>query len=93
MLGITFSAEAEPSAAERISDCFQYFESRMGVIRLARYCKVLDSIKLILSTAPDEKERLKAAELLGKRYGLYTDKVDQVIDMELNITVDYGDGE
>ena len=38
MLGITFSAEAEPSAAERISDCFQYFESRMDVIRLARYC-------------------------------------------------------
>lgn len=25
---------------------------------------------------PDEKERLKAAELLGKRYGLYTEKVD-----------------
>lgn len=44
-----------------------------------------------MQKAPDEKERLKAAELLGKRYGLYTDKVDQVIDMELNITVDYGD--
>jgi phage terminase small subunit len=26
--------------------------------------------------APDEKERLKAAELIGKRYGLFTDKVD-----------------
>ena len=26
--------------------------------------------------APDEKERLKAAELLGKRYGLYSDKVN-----------------
>lgn len=25
---------------------------------------------------PDEKERLKAGELLGKRYGLFTDKVD-----------------
>lgn len=25
--------------------------------------------------APDEKERLKAAELLGKRYGIFTDKV------------------
>lgn len=24
--------------------------------------------------APDEKERLKAAELIGKRYGLYTDR-------------------
>ena len=57
MLGITFSAEAEPSAAERISDCFQYFESRMDVIRLPRYCKVLDSINIILFTVPDEKER------------------------------------
>ena len=26
--------------------------------------------------APDEKERLKAAELLGKRFGLFTDKVN-----------------
>lgn len=37
------------------------------------------------------KERMKAAELLGKRYGLYTDRVEQEVDMELNITVDYGD--
>lgn len=43
-----------------------------------------------MEKAPDEKERLKAAELLGKRYGLYTEKVDQQVDMELNITVDYG---
>lgn len=28
-----------------------------------------------MQKAPDEKERLKAAELLGKRYGIYTDKV------------------
>lgn len=33
----------------------------------------------------------KAAELLGKAYGLYTDRVEQEIDMDLNITVDYGD--
>lgn len=44
-----------------------------------------------MKKAPDEKERLKAAELLGKRYGLYTEKVEQAVDMELNITVDYGD--
>ena len=42
---------------------------------------------------PDEKERLKAAELLGKRYGLYTDRIEQDVDMELNITVNYGDGD
>lgn len=29
----------------------------------------------VIEKPPDEKERLKAAELLGKRYGIYTDKV------------------
>ena len=28
-----------------------------------------------IQKAPDEKERLKAAELLGKRYGIFKDKV------------------
>ena len=32
---------------------------------------------------PSEKDRLKAAELLGKRYGIYTEKVD----MDVNIPV------
>lgn len=44
-----------------------------------------------MQKAPDEKERLKAAELLGKRYGIYTDRTEQQIDMDLQITVDYGD--
>lgn len=30
---------------------------------------------------PSEKDRLKAAELLGKRYGLYTDKVSADINI------------
>lgn len=30
---------------------------------------------------PSEKDRLKAAELLGKRYGLYTDKVEADVDL------------
>lgn len=44
-----------------------------------------------MDKAPDEKERLKAAELLGKRYGIYTDRTEQAVDMELKITVDYGE--
>lgn len=44
-----------------------------------------------MDKAPDEKERLKAAELLGKRYGLWTEKIEQQVDMDLNIVVDYGD--
>lgn len=46
-----------------------------------------------MQKAPSEKDRLKAAELLGKRYGLYTDRVETEVDMELNITVDYGGDE
>lgn len=46
-----------------------------------------------MGKAPDEKERLKAAELLGKRYGIYTDKVEQQVDMELSINIDYGEDE
>ena len=33
----------------------------------------------------------KAAELLGRAYGIYSDKVQQEVDVDLNITVDYGD--
>lgn len=29
-----------------------------------------------LKKAPDEKERLRAAEMLGKRFGMFTDKVN-----------------
>ena len=40
-----------------------------------------------LDKKPDEKERLRAAELLGKAHCIFTDKVEQQVDMELNITV------
>ena len=38
--------------------------------------------------APDEKERIKAAELLGKRYRLFTDKVD--VTQTGNIVIEVG---
>lgn len=37
---------------------------------------VCDNEVVTVTKTPDEKERLKAAELLGKRYGLFTDKVN-----------------
>lgn len=44
-----------------------------------------------MQKAPDEKERLKAAEMLGKVHCIFTEKVEQQVDMELNIRIDYGD--
>lgn len=45
----------------------------------------------VIEKPPDEKERLKAAELLGRAHMMFTDKVQQDVDMDLNITVDYGE--
>ena len=49
-----------------------------------------------MTKLPDEKERLKAAELLGKRYGIYTDKVEiegaKVVQIIDDIPKDAGDG-
>lgn len=39
------------------------------------------------------KDRIRAAELLGKRYSLWTDKVELDGNMDLKVVVDYGDGE
>lgn len=40
-------------------------------------------------------DKVKALELLGKHLGMFTDKIDinGDMDMELNINIDYGDGD
>ena len=50
-----------------------------------------DGYQKVIQKPPDEKEKLKAAELLGKRYGLFTDKVELDADTELRISIDYGE--
>ena len=44
----------------------------------------------MMNKHPEERDRLKAAELLGKRYGLFRDRVEADVDMDLNINIDYG---
>lgn len=44
-----------------------------------------------LEKTPSEKDKLKAAELLGKRYSLFTDKVEVDADAEIKVTVEYGE--
>jgi len=44
----------------------------------------------VIQKPPDEKERLKAAELLGKRYSLFTDKVN--VDGAIPVVISGDDG-
>lgn len=81
---------------EKTADAQEVVEYLTSVLRGESKSSVLarDEIgaERVIEKPPDEKERLKAAELLGKRYGLYTDKVDLDADAELHICIDYGDG-
>ncbi len=52
---------------------------------------VKEEIPQIVKIPAQLRDANKAAELLGKAYGIYTDRIDADIDAELNITVDYGD--
>lgn len=38
---------------------------------------------------PSEKDRIKAAELLGKRYGAWTEKIDMMADLNVNVVTNY----
>lgn len=40
-----------------------------------------------MNKAPDEKERLKAAELLGKRYGLFKESVNLEVDGNAKVVI------
>ena len=65
---------------EKTADAQEVMEYLTAVMRGETESSVLslcgDGCQEILEKPPDEKERLKAAELLGKRYSLFTDKVE-----------------
>jgi phage terminase small subunit len=45
----------------------------------------------VVRQVANQSNQIKAAELLGKRYGIYTDRLETDVDMDLNISIDYGD--
>lgn len=50
-----------------------------------------DGMQEITDIAVSAKDRIKAAELLGKRYGLFKDNLQMDGDLSLNIQIDYGE--
>lgn len=87
-------AEKESALIADQNEVLKYLTSVMrGESQSSVLARNFEGAEDVIEKPPDEKERLKAAELLGKRYGLYTEKVNEVVDMELNIKVDYGESE
>lgn len=66
--------------SEKIADAQEVLEYLTSVLRGESSSSVLslcgDGCQTVVEKPPDEKERLKAAELIGKRYGLFKDNID-----------------
>lgn len=87
-------AEKEDALIAKQDEVLKYFTS---VMRGKSTSSVLARDEMgadrVIEKPPDEKEKLKAAEQMGKYYALFTEKVEQDVDLELHIKIDYGDGE
>lgn len=89
----------EQLRSERTADVQEVMEYLTSVMRGESEASVVvvEGIGDGCSTArtvqkpPDEKERLKAAELLGKRFGLFTDKLETNAPVTIVIKDDYGE--
>lgn len=87
--------ELDDKAIAKQEEVLQYLtavmrgQSKSAVVVIEGLGEGLSEARLINKT-PDEKDRIKAAELLGKRYGAFTEKVDISGDISLSIEVDYG---
>lgn len=75
-------------SSEKIADATEVMEYLTSVMRGESSAEVIVvenigdymSQARTMEKAPDEKERLKAAELLGKRYGIFTDKLNLEVE-------------
>lgn len=88
--------QLEKISSEKIADAKEVMEYLTSVLRGESQSEIIViegtgdgcSDARRMNKAPDEKEKLKAAELLGKRYGLFTDKVEVDGNAKVVITDD-----
>jgi len=87
-------AEKKDKLIAKQDEVLEYFTSVMrGESRSSVLARDETGADRVIEKPPDEKEKLKAGEQLGKYYALFTEKVEQDLDMVLDIKIDYGDKE
>ena len=79
---------------QNTADAKEVMEYLTSVMRGQSESEVLklngDGNQSVIKKRPEERDRLKAAELLGKRFGLFKDGVIVDGDSSITIKVDYG---
>lgn len=70
----------EQIQSAKVADAQEVMEYLTSVMRGESKAHVLslcgDGFQEVITKPPDERERLKAAELLGKRYAMFNDKIN-----------------
>lgn len=86
-------AEIESEKIAKQEEVLQYLTSVMRGEQTEQTLKSCGSEwgQEITNIEVGAKDRIKAAELLGKRYGMWTDKVDVAGNIEIRIEDDYGE--
>ena len=81
---------------EKTADIQEVMEYLTSVMRGKSESNVLalagDGFQEVIAKPPDEKERLKAAELLGKRFGMFKDNIDITSNGQTVIVDDIDEG-
>lgn len=84
--------ELEDKAIAKQNEVLQYLTAIMrGEEKEQIIISTGDFSQTITDIDVSAKDRIKAAELLGKRYGTWTDKVDVTSDLEITFIDDYGE--
>ena len=85
------SARANASKLLHKPEVQEYIQERLEEIRkekIANADEVLITITDIMRNGKRNADKLKAAELLSKKYGLLVDKVEQKTDAQIIINID-----
>ena len=85
-------AEIQSEKTAQAQEVLEYLTSVMRGEHTEQTLRLVgDGVQQITDIAVPAKDRIKAAELLGKRYGLFKDNLQMDGDLSLNIQIDYGD--
>lgn len=85
-------AEIQSEKTAQAQEVMEYLTSVMRGEHTEQTLRLVgDGVQEITNIDVPAKDRIKAAELLGKRYGLFKDNLQMDGDLSLNIQIDYGE--
>ena len=85
-------AEIQSEKTAQAQEVMEYLTSVMRGEHTEQTLRLVgDGVQEITNIDVPAKDRIKAAELLGKPYGLFKDNLQMDGDLSLNIQIDYGE--